>query len=61
MKAFLVLNEGYEPSETLAGEIQSWVKERLAAYEYPREVAFLDDLPMTATGKIMRRELRQRG
>ncbi len=61
VKAFLVLNEGYEPSEALAGEIQSWVKQRLAAYEYPREVAFLDDLPMTATGKIMRRELRQRG
>ncbi|WP_455373221.1 AMP-binding protein [Limibacillus halophilus] len=60
VKAFLVLNEGFEPSEKLAAEIQDWVKTRLAAYEYPREVAFLESLPMTATGKIMRRELRDR-
>ena len=61
VKAFIVLNEGFNPGDDLAKEIQDWVKQRLAAYEYPREVAFLDDLPMTATGKIMRRELRQRG
>jgi acetyl-CoA synthetase len=61
VKAFLVLNDGHEPGPALAREIQDWVKTRLAAHEYPREVAFLDALPMTATGKIMRRELRQRG
>ena len=61
VKAFVVLNEGYEGGEALAREIQSFVKQRLAAHEYPREVAFIDALPMTATGKIMRRELRARG
>ena len=60
VKAFLVLNDGYEAGGALAREIQAWVKTRLAAHEYPREVAFLDALPMTATGKIMRRELRGR-
>ena len=59
VKAFVVLAEGEEPSENLAREIQQHVKTRLAAHEYPREVAFIDELPMTATGKIMRRELRQ--
>ncbi|MEX2629559.1 MAG: acyl-CoA synthetase [Tistlia sp.] len=61
IKAFVVLAEGYAPSESLAKEIQDWVRTRLAAHEYPREVAFLDALPMTATGKIIRRELRARG
>ncbi|MDH3473009.1 MAG: acyl-CoA synthetase [Rhodospirillales bacterium] len=61
VKAFLVLNEGHAPGPALAREIQDWVKTRLAAHEYPREVEFLDALPMTATGKIMRRELRQKG
>ena len=41
-------------------DIQQFVKERLAAHEYPREIEFADSLPMTATGKIMRRELRDR-
>ncbi len=59
VKAFIVLAEGQEPSDDLAREIQDHVKTRLAAHEYPREVAFIDALPMTATGKIMRRELRQ--
>ena len=61
VKAFLVLQEGRTPSDELAAEIQAFVKSRLAAHEYPREVAFLDSLPMTATGKIMRKELRARG
>ena len=61
VKAFVVLNEGYQGDEALAREIQSFVKHRLAAHEYPREVTFIDALPMTATGKIMRRELRARG
>jgi acetyl-CoA synthetase len=41
-------------------EIQQFVKTRLAAHEYPREVEFIAELPMTATGKIMRKNLRQK-
>ncbi|MXN66845.1 AMP-binding protein [Stappia sp. GBMRC 2046] len=60
VKAYVVLNEDAVPSDGLAGEIQDWVKTRLAAHEYPREVEFVEELPMTTTGKIIRRELRQR-
>ena len=60
IKAFLVLDEGAAASEALAAEIQDFVKTRLAAHEYPREVAFVDALPLTATGKIMRKDLRAR-
>jgi acetyl-CoA synthetase len=60
VKAYIVLKEGHAPSEALAREIQSHVKTRLAAHEYPREIAFVDELPMTTTGKIIRRELRAR-
>jgi acetyl-CoA synthetase len=60
VKAYIVLKEGYAPSEALAREIQTHVKTRLAAHEYPREIAFVDELPMTTTGKIIRRELRAR-
>jgi acetyl-CoA synthetase len=41
-------------------ELAQFVKTRLAAHEYPREVEFVDELPMTTTGKIMRRALRHR-
>ena len=60
VKAYIVLKDGRTPSAELAGEIQSHVKTRLAAHEYPREIAFVDALPMTTTGKIIRRELRAR-
>ena len=56
--AFVVLRSGYEPSEQLAGELQSHVRTRLAAHETPSQVTFLDELPRTTTGKIMRRALR---
>jgi acetyl-CoA synthetase len=59
VKAFIVLRSGYAQSDALVEEIQAFVKTRLAAHEYPRHVAFVDSLPMTTTGKIMRRELRQ--
>ena len=49
-----------EHALSLAREIQNYVKTRLAAHEYPREVAFVDALPMTTTGKIIRREMRDR-
>ena len=58
IKAFIVLKPNYAPSEELATEIQEFVKRQLAAHEYPRLLEFVDTLPMTATGKIMRGELR---
>ena len=60
VKAFVVLRDGIVPSDALAAEIQAYVKTRLAAHEYPRQIEFIDALPMTTTGKIMRRELRAR-
>ncbi len=59
VKAFVVLAQGQTPDAALAEEIQGYVKQRLAAHEYPREVEFVDSLPMTSTGKIMRRKLRE--
>jgi len=61
VKAWLVLRPGYTPSDALAKEVQAFVRTRLAAHEYPRQVAFVDELPMTATGKIIRKQLRERG
>jgi acetyl-CoA synthetase len=60
VKAFIVLKQGHAPSDALASEIQSFVKTRLSGHEYPREVAFIDDMPMTTTGKVIRRLLRER-
>jgi acetyl-CoA synthetase len=59
VKAFVKLKPDVSPSDGLADSIQESVKSRLGAHEYPREIAFVDSLPMTATGKIMRRELRR--
>ncbi|MGG6547350.1 UNVERIFIED_CONTAM: acetyl-CoA synthetase, partial [Prevotella sp. 15_C9] len=61
IKAWIVLRPQVEPSAELAREIQEFVKQKLAAHEYPRHVEFTDALPMTATGKVLRRELRGRG
>jgi len=61
VKAFVVLRAGFEPSDALAAEIKGHVRTRLSAHEYPREVAFVDELPMTTTGKIIRAALRERG
>ena len=60
VKAYLVLKPDIAPSEALAQEIRQFVRERLAAHEYPREIAFVLELPMTVTGKVIRRELRAR-
>lgn len=60
VKAFVVLKPEIKPSDEVKEELQRYVKERLAAHEYPREIEFMDSLPMTATGKIMRRELKKR-
>ena len=56
--AVIVLNAGYVGDDILKREIQEHVKTRLAAHEYPREIFFVDQLPMTTTGKIIRRQLR---
>ncbi len=56
-KAFVVLKDG-EPHEALAGELQEFVKGRIAPYKYPRWVEFVPELPKTATGKIQRFKLR---
>jgi acetyl-CoA synthetase len=60
IKAFLKLMPGHQPSQKLIEEIQQHVKQRLAAHEYPREFEFIDEFPMTVTGKIRRRDLRDR-
>ena len=60
VKAFIVLQPGHPPSETLIEQIQAHVRARLAPYEYPREIEFIDALPMTTTGKVQRKELRRR-
>ena len=59
VKAFIKLRNEQDASNELIAEIQSWVKERLAAYEYPREVEFVEQFPQTLSGKIMRGVLRQ--
>jgi acetyl-CoA synthetase len=58
VKAFIVLKSGFTASDALAAEIQQFVKTKLSAHEYPREVAFIDAMPMTTTGKVIRRLLR---
>ena len=58
IKAFVVLNQGYQPSEILRKEIQDFIKKRLAAHAYPREIEFLESVPKTRSGKIMRRVLK---
>lgn len=60
VKAFVVLNSGYEASDALADDIRTWVRERLSAHEYPREIAFETALPLTTTGKVIRRLLREK-
>ena len=60
VKAYIVLKKDYRSSHALAGEIQDWVKVRLSAHAYPREVEFVDSMPLTTTGKVIRRALRDR-
>lgn len=60
VKAFVVLKTGVEPSSELASDIRDFVRTRMSAHSYPREVEFIDELPMTTTGKVIRRLLRDR-
>ena len=57
-KAFVVLNHNYSQSESLKDELKLHVKSNLAIFKYPRWITFIEELPKTATGKIMRYKLR---
>jgi acetyl-CoA synthetase len=60
VKAFIVLAAGQCASPALEEDIRAHVRKFLAPYEYPREIEFVDALPMTTTGKIQRKVLRER-
>ncbi len=60
VKAFIVLAAGHSPSAELESDIQQHVRKFLAPYEYPKEIEFIDALPMTTTGKVQRKVLRER-
>ena len=60
VKAYVVLKDGVVGDAALAEEIKLWVRERLSAHEYPREVEFVDSMPLTTTGKVIRRIFRER-
>lgn len=60
VKAYVILKENHAPSKELMASLQEHVKTKLAAYEYPREIEFVKTLPMTVTGKIIRKELKAR-
>ncbi|MEO9328505.1 acyl-CoA synthetase [Gordonia aurantiaca] len=59
-KACVQLAEGYSPSDELADELISYTKEHIAAYKSPRSVDFVDELPRTPTGKLVKGELRKK-
>ena len=60
IKAFVLLAPGHVPSEALKESIRTHVKQHLAAYQQPRDIEFVDELPMTTTGKVIRKVLRER-
>lgn len=60
VKAFIQLKKGHTPNQELEQKIKDFVKKRLAAHEYPREIEFIEEIPLTVTGKVKRNDLRQR-
>jgi len=60
VKAFIVLIQGYSPSDALIKELQEFVKNNTAPYKYPRKIEFVEDLPKTISGKIKRKELKMK-
>jgi acetyl-CoA synthetase len=60
VKAFVLLAKGYRPSKALTTELQEYVKNVTAPYKYPRVIEYVDELPKTISGKILRRELRKK-
>jgi len=60
IKAFVVAKPGFEAGDELAADIKLAVRSQLSAHEYPRQIEFIEELPMTTTGKVRRIELRER-
>jgi acetyl-CoA synthetase len=60
VKAFVVVSHGFKPSDELRREVQAFARTRLGAVVAPKEIDFIDELPKTRSGKIMRRLLRAR-
>jgi 2-aminobenzoate-CoA ligase len=60
IKAFVVLRQGFAPSDKLVSELQDFVRQTIAPYKYPRKVEFITELPRTGTGKVQRYVLRQK-
>ncbi|MBC7157955.1 MAG: AMP-binding protein [Rhodobacteraceae bacterium] len=60
VKAYVVLRDGVAPDDALARDLADHVRTRLAAHAYPREITFVEALPMTVTGKVIRRDLKAR-
>lgn len=58
--AFVELRPDIEPAPQLEREIQDHVRQRVAAYMYPRDIRFIDEIPQTTTGKLRRKELREK-
>lgn len=59
VKAYVVLRDGFEAGGDLADDIKRWVRDRLSAHEYPREIEFVAEIPLTTTGKVIRRHFRE--
>jgi acyl-coenzyme A synthetase/AMP-(fatty) acid ligase len=60
IKAFATLKSGHQPSDNLAAQLREHMRLLIAPYKVPHEIEFLNELPKTANGKILRRELRSR-
>jgi len=60
VKAYVVLRDGVPPGADLVAELQDCGRHQVAQHAYPREIEFLQALPMTVTGKVIRKALRQR-
>ncbi len=60
VKAYIVLKDGFEQSDDLVEDIRQYVRVRLSAHEYPREIEFVSEMPLTTSGKVIRRILRSR-
>ena len=59
VKAYVVLADGVPATQDTVSVLRDWVKQRLSMHEYPREIEFIQELPLTTTGKVIRRHLRE--
>jgi acetyl-CoA synthetase len=60
VKAYVILTENTSPDDELKKTLQQYCRQAIAAYKYPREIEFVEDLPKTTSGKTRRFELRRR-